>query len=215
MQLKNNHIAVLLLIVLIGLVGYQTFAYRPAMSNSPAVIATVNLEQLFKGLDEKTAADEQLKQMATKLNDEAEAKMKEIKQIDEDLKDHPKGSPTYSQMQEQQILLAGKYQAYLEYCKRKIEAEKGRSLKRIYLNIKNHANQLASQNGYDIVLVDDSLAEIPLGTEEETSRQISARRMLFTSTRLDITADLLERMNAGTKATGNNPAANAGNSKTP
>jgi hypothetical protein len=60
---------------------------------------------------------------------------------------------------------------------------------------------MATSNGYDLVLVNDSLAEIPPGTEEELNRQISARRILFANPRIDLTDELIAYMNAAAQNT--------------
>jgi hypothetical protein len=56
---------------------------------------------------------------------------------------------------------------------------------------------MAEQNQYDIVFVDDSIAALPENTtESEMMRQISARRMLYSSPRIDITDFMIAQMNA-------------------
>ena len=55
---------------------------------------------------------------------------------------------------------------------------------------------MSRANGYDIVLVDDTVAELPEDTTEaETMRQISARRMLYANPQVDISDELIVRMN--------------------
>ena len=62
--------------------------------------------------------------------------------------------------------------------------------------IKEAVAHLANREGYDVVFVDDSASELPVAaTEAEMRRQIGARRMLYTSPRVDITDQLVNFMN--------------------
>ena len=52
------------------------------------------------------------------------------------------------------------------------------------------------EQSYDFVIVDDSVVRLPTDVSEaETMRQISARRLLYTDPRVDITRDVIEWMN--------------------
>jgi len=193
-----NRPSTILLLAIVALVGYQSLANRAAPPTlSPAVVATVNLDQVFKGLNVKTKADNDLKVLATDLNDKALGKEKELKQLKADLDDHQPGSPAYQQIEQKAVLAAEQYKGFMDFCKAKIDIEQGRTLRRIYLDIKKAAQQMADSNGYDIVFVDDSQAELPTAGQEETNRQISARRMLYVSRRIDITDALVVEMNKG------------------
>lgn len=190
-----NRPSTFLLIGLVALLGYQSLANRAAPQLAPAVVVTVNLDQVYKGLQAKTLADEELKKLATELNDKALAREKELKQLKADLDDHQPGSPAYQEIEKKAVLAAEQYRGYMDFCKAKIDIEQGRTIRRLYLDIKKAAQQMADSNGYDMVLVDDSQAELPTAGQEETNRQISARRMLYVSKRIDITSALIEDMN--------------------
>ncbi|HVP74364.1 MAG TPA: hypothetical protein VMS30_11540, partial [Phycisphaerales bacterium] len=68
--------------------------------------------------------------------------------------------------------------------------------------IRKAAEAVAMERGYKVVFVDDSIAPIPAGTSEEMTRQISARRMVYTSSDVDITDEMIKRMNASFKTAG-------------
>jgi Skp family chaperone for outer membrane proteins len=80
--------------------------------------------------------------------------------------------------------------------------ERSRTMKNLYLNIRKAAEQIAAERGFKIVFVDDSIAPIPAGTSEEMTRQISARRMVYTSPEVDITDVLIKRLNDSFKTAG-------------
>lgn len=196
-----NRPAVALLASIVALLGYQSWAMRNQEKLTPAVVACVDLEKVFNGLSAKTAADEHLKQVAEQLTAEGNRKAEAIKQMEADLNDLAEGSPRYRELQDNALLEAQKYRAYVEFSRAKIDSERSRTIKRIYLDIRKAAEEMGNTNGYDLVLVNDSLAEIPPGTEEEMNRQISARRILFASPRIDITAEVVAYMNAAAQKT--------------
>ncbi|MEC9232467.1 MAG: hypothetical protein VX403_00995, partial [Planctomycetota bacterium] len=61
--------------------------------------------------------------------------------------------------------------------------------------IKEQAGQLATQMDIDLVLLNDSIPTVDLSDAAGTLQQISARRILWANQTLDITDQLLERMN--------------------
>ncbi len=193
---RINVPAVALLVAVVTLLGYQSWAMRQQTTLTPAIVACVDLEKVFNGLTANKNADASLKATAEALTAEGNKKAETIKQMEADLADLAEGSARYRELQDSALLEAQKYRAYVEFSRAKIDAERARTIKRIYVDIRTAAQEMGVSNGYDLVLVNDSLAEIPPGTEEEMNRQISARRILFASERIDITKDVIAYMNA-------------------
>ncbi len=195
---KNlNWPAMILLAMFAGYVGYSSQANRATMLPA-AVVATVNLEKVFQGLDERGAADARLKNLADKLDAEGHKKREEIEVLNADLELFPPGSEKF---QEVAAELAGKgfrLKAFLDFAVRKLDAEKSRTLYDLYEDrIKEVVRQMAEEQGYDLVMVDDSIVALPTEiSEAEIMRQISARRLLYTNSAIDITEDLIARMNS-------------------
>jgi Skp family chaperone for outer membrane proteins len=193
---RINWPAMALLASIAAMLGYQSWAMRNQEKIAPAVVVCVDLEKVFNGLTAKTNADAHLRKLGEQQIAESNKKAEAIKQMEADLADLAAGSARYRELQDQALLEAQKYRAYVEFSRAKIDAERSRTIKRIYGDIKKAADEMATSNGYDLVLVNDSLAEIPPGTEEEMNRQISARRILFANPRIDLTDELIAYMNA-------------------
>ena len=192
---RMNWPAAILLAAMAVLVGYQTQASRSA-APGPAVIATVNIELLFEKLEERAAADTRLTEMAKGLDDEAAEKRKTIEEFREEMDMFPPGSEAHREAQAQWTLKSYELQAFLDFAVRKIDVEKSKTLRSIYDKMNTTMAAMALENGYDIVFVDDSIVELPqAATESEMMRQISARRMLYSSPQIDITNDVIVRMN--------------------
>jgi Skp family chaperone for outer membrane proteins len=198
---RINWPAMALLASIAAMLGYQSWAMRNQEKIAPAVVVCVDLEKVFNGLTAKTNADAHLRKLGEQQIAESNKKAEAIKQMEADLADLAAGSARYRELQDQALLEAQKYRAYVEFSRAKIDAERSRTIKRIYGDIKKAADEMATSNGYDLVLVNDSLAEIPPGTEEEMNRQISARRILFANPRIDLTDELIAYMNAAAQKT--------------
>jgi Skp family chaperone for outer membrane proteins len=200
---KSNLISTAMLSVIVALVGYQTFGHDPAPAaapSQPTIVATFDLERTFNTIDQKKAAFAKITELAEKLQSDADAMRKELEQLSANLDIHPKGSPKAIEAQEKLEYRTAEYRAKVEWIKLKLEAEKGRALKRIYFDIRKAVQEFAEKQNYSVVLVDDSVAEIPPGTLEDLNRQISARRIVYTNA--DITDALIDHMNVAFKASG-------------
>jgi Skp family chaperone for outer membrane proteins len=191
----------LVFVAMIGFMSYQTRAMRRLTLN-PAVLATVNLEQAFEGLQEKDQADAELTAMAEELKIQGDELADAIDVLQEEMDAYAVGSEQHQKTMGRWQLMTLEYQAFVEFSRRKIDIRRALTLKRLYQSIKQATQIMAEENGYDIVFVDDSIAEIPNGNETEVRRQISARRMLYTSPQIDITDELIARMNGGINAGG-------------
>lgn len=200
--IRSQFVSVALLAIIAALMGYQSLGRDPAAAapSQPTIVATFDLERTFNTIDQKKAAFAKITELAEKLQAEADVKRKELEQLSANLDIHPKGSPKAQEAQEQLEYRTAAYRAQIEFIKLKIEAEKGRALRRIYFDIRKAAQEFAEKHNYSVVLVDDSVAEIPPGTLEDLNRQISARRIVYTNA--DITDVLIEHMNASFKAAG-------------
>jgi Skp family chaperone for outer membrane proteins len=194
----RSYLINLMIVALIaGLFVYQSQGMRPGLNVQPSVLVTVNLERVFDGLDERARADEKLATVAEQLQVQAEQKAAAIDEGKEELELLQAGSAAYQEALEELTRKTLDYQAFAEFSRRKIEVQKAQALKRIYADIKEAAGTMAQQNGYDVVFVDDSVAAMGGGTEQEVNRQISGRRMLYVNPAIDATDVLIATMNAG------------------
>ena len=65
----------------------------------------------------------------------------------------------------------------------------------IYNTIKLAAKQLAEENGWDIVIINDSISQILDAGEQEVNAQISGRRFLYAAQQFDVSDQLIARLN--------------------
>lgn len=182
------------LLGMVALVGFRSPAPRPPVPRL-ATVATVNLERVFSNLDEKGAADISLQVLADDLQKKSGAQSRAIELLEQNLDLFSVGSEKYQEAEEQFREATVKLRSFVEFGRLKIDFRKGATLKRLYSSIKEAARLLAEREGYAVVLVDDSIVGLQSGTEADVVRQISARRMLYASPRVDITDALIMQMN--------------------
>lgn len=204
-----NPLTAALLCVIVAIVAYQASAVRlepfpaPAPQNPvPTSIATFDLERTFNALEEKKAADAELKRLAEDMKKQSDVLAKGLKAMETELMDLQAGMPQHKEMMEKLAEGSHNYQAQLEFFRAKIDIDGARMMRQVYQSIRLAAEQLAKERGYTVVLVNDSISTIPPGTVEEVTRQISARRMVYASTQVDVTDELIGRMNNEFKMAG-------------
>lgn len=201
---RQSRTVIAILACALVVLAYQTFANRPPGQGpiKPAIIAAFDLEKTFNSIDQKKAADAVLKGMAEDMRVRSDEQSKLIKQMQDDLKDLQPNTTKFRELSDKIAQQTMEYRAYIEFCKAKVDSERAKTMKRIYLDIRKAVADLARANHYSIVFVDDSVSDIPQAGEDETNRQISARRMAYTDPEIDITDLLIFQLNSAFKANG-------------
>jgi len=219
--------------IVLGGTAALVVGYGPALAQQagikPAVIATVRLSVVMEKLDQRAEASARLATMSQQVRAD-EAKRKEelqkmqdqLDQMRKDLGDKP-APPEAVSLQETLALNTLRFQAWSRFTLDKVDIENSLTLQDLYRSVKLAAAQMASANGYDLVIVDDSQLEIQTSNDSRTPRttqvmsQISSRRILHSNPNIDITDELITRMNNAYKAAGAAaavpPAANGGAGK--
>ena len=195
----------LILMLLVGVTAYESFAIRSTVKAPPIAVGVVNLEVVFAGLTVRAEADAALQQMADNLQQDGEGQSQAIEDLAADLEDYPPGSDKYQQVLEDYSLKTLEYQAFIEFSRQKISIEKSLIYKRIYQSIRAAATEIAQEEGYQLVIVDDGVRELPPVAEAEMIRQISARKVLYADSSIELTEKLLARMNQATASASPSP----------
>lgn len=179
----------------------------------PTVIATLNLGAVIEKLDQRAAAEQSLKKMGEDLKAEEEKLSAELKKLMADIETIEKANGDTDTSEERKLkedflLKQMRYEAWTQFVKDKADIEESLLLQDLYRSVKREAAQLAAAAGYDLVLVDDSQGELMVDPEARASRraqtlqQIAGRRMLYVNRSIDITDDLVQRMNNAFKSMG-------------
>lgn len=168
-------------------------------------IATVTLKTLLRELKENQRYESEMKAQEEKDKGELEdLKKKYDKQKEgvEQFKGNKKSDEFLKMnlaLEELGILIRNRNDALAMY--RDFKA--GSALKSVYEGIVTATSTIAQQDGYDLVLVDDTGIETPeVGGIKAVSAPILSRQILYRTDAIDITQAVLTKMNADFEAGG-------------
>ena len=163
-------------------------------------IATLDLSAVFEGLTQRADADLHLGQMAEKNRLESDRRAGEMEALRAQYRETI--DPATRQDLEERLALATiEYGTWVRFTNQKTDVEQSLVLQDLYRAVKQAAAELARSEGYDLVVVDDSLrqlrmsADSAISREEQVRQQIGSRRLLFADPGLDVTDDLVAKMN--------------------
>lgn len=165
---------------------------RVAVVNIPTVS-----ERYLKTADLE-AAFEQRRQQFTKARD---AKQKEIERAGRSLQEELKpGTPAFEERRKQLMLLQAELQWFIESQGQTMEAGLAASLRSIFDDIRATVRQLAEERGIEIVLAADQPPPSPPATTSQARQQIILQKVLYWHPRVDLTDEVVARLNATYKA---------------
>lgn len=207
----KKHLSVtsfLLIGVLVSIIAYQAGANRVAAPMQPATIAVVNLPRVMAGLEQRSSAEMQIRGMLTDINAERSKREAEVNRLQtehEQLRrqalENPAIAAEADAVEEQWVLERLRFQAWMQFNTDHVDIEHALVLQDLYRVVKAAAADMARTEGYDLVLVDDAEGELGFNPESRVPRtaqieqQMLSRLMLYVNPRIDITNDIIERMN--------------------
>lgn len=166
-------------------------AVAPASS-----VAVVRLVDLLEGLDERATLEARLDEVINERNGQLEELNQSIKAIEEDLGILRQGTPAHQDKARQLLELRAQAETRLKVLQQIISLEKGRMLTELFRKIQAAGQEIATRQGYDLVLIDDSEAPTPEGLNERQALElIGSRRLLHASSGVDITSQVRTFMN--------------------
>ncbi len=199
-----NVSTILLVALLSAVISHHATASRSAMIN-PTVVVTVNRKAVLDGLNERAVAEANLNTKKGDIRAEDVRWKEELNSLRTQITAMEKGPDRDTQISvfERRTL---EYQGFLRYAEAKIDLETALLYESLYNSISAAIKLMAENEGYDIVLVDDSVAPFTENPNSRTSRevqilqQIAARRIMYANPMIDITQNLILRMNNASNA---------------
>jgi Skp family chaperone for outer membrane proteins len=167
----------------------------PARAAEPARVATVDLEKVFNSLKRYEAAQARIKALAGELEGQVKAAEAKVRGLQGDLDSFREGSKEQADAIASLQVAVGELRAIQQFIGGKIELERARAMRDTYLAIKDAVRRLAEKDGYDYILLDDSIVQMDPSDAAKTMAQISARRFLYANGKRDVTDQLVGMMN--------------------
>jgi Skp family chaperone for outer membrane proteins len=166
----------------------------------PSHVATVDLEKTYNSIIRYSDTQTKLKALAEELDKRVAASELQVKSLEGELDSFQSGSEAQAAAIAKLQASVGEFRAVQQFANAKLELERARALRETYVAIKDAARRFSEREGYDYILLDDSLPEMDPANAAKTMQQISARRFIYASPKSDVTDALIGFMNDDWKA---------------
>lgn len=178
------------------LAGGALLAFAAFAPQRPAVVASVDLEKVFNSIDLQAKTEARLKAVAGDLDQQRKTLRDGIEELQAELDSFQPGSPAQLEVATRIEEAISEFRAFEGFARAKAEAEQAKSMRQIYMTIRQAAGDLAKERGWDYVIVDDSIPNIEPTDSQRMLQQISSRRFLYANPTFDVTGDLIAKLNA-------------------
>ncbi|MEE8156197.1 MAG: OmpH family outer membrane protein [Phycisphaerales bacterium] len=199
MKITMNLPVFVIMVLLAVVVGYEVLA-GGAAAPGPAVIAVVRIEPLADGLKQFADANADVDRLLGEIEVEAQRRREATKALTEQ-HSNAVDAKQREEFSDKIALERLKNESWFQTARRELELDKAVRLQDLYKKIVDAINTLALSEGYDLVIVDDSGEALPFNRnarvvpQDQVRQQLTRRKVLFVSPTLDITEDLIMRMN--------------------
>ena len=194
------NLPIFVIVILLAVVaGYEVFAGRAA-APGPTVVAVVRIGPLFDGLKQKADAEGDIDRLRSEIETEVQTRQAVIEALKEEHSNTVDATERET-LADEIALETLKNDFWLQTAKREHELDKAVRLQDLYKKIFDAIQTLALTEGYDLVIVDDSGDALPFDRSSrivpqvQVLQQLARRKVLFVNPTLDITEDLIMRMN--------------------
>jgi len=161
---------------------------------SVAVVDVPAVSERYQGTKELEAVFEQRR---VKFNQERDALRERVEKLRRSLQEELKpGSAEFEERRKQLVMLEAEMQWYNDSQGQLIEAGLASSLHQIYNDIHAAVSDVAEANGIDIVLAADRLPPESPPTTQQARQQILLQKVIYWAPNVDITAAVVEHLNA-------------------
>ena len=180
------------------LLAYQATG-TPRAWNASTSVATLDLSRALEGLAQRADAEIDLNAMKQDIRNELVRREKTITDLQEQVTNAADEERTG--VEEELALEQFRMEAWRKFVESKVDVEHALVLQDLYRSIKIAAAELAKTGQYDLVLVDDSRRNLefnpnaPVSRVDQVQQQIRVQNMLYVSNAIDVTDDLVARMN--------------------
>lgn len=144
--MRTNHILLPVTLVL----GALLFA--AGLPTTPTVVASVDLEKVYRSLDQLKAAEARSVTLRGELEKRLAAMTDSVKSMQEDLDSFQVGTPAHNDAMNKVILKAGDLSALQSYAKLKMESEQANSVRETYISIRSACGLLAKEQKLTLFL---------------------------------------------------------------
>ena len=183
------------LAIIIAILVAPAYAILSKAPTRPAVIAFMNLKEVFDNLEIRKVAETEIKDKEASLMAKLKVKTEEVKMLQDNAEIYENGSPKYMEAMQAGLDAAARMRAFNQFITIKIDAMMAEHRIHVYDEIMLAATEFAEQHGIDFIITNDSAIELIAGTDMQIMQQMTTRRIVYANESLDITNELVQWIN--------------------
>ena len=198
--LRRSTLPLLLSILVLALVAPWPAQANRMASFGPTVVATIDLQKVMNSLAERGDLEAALTAQSQEILAERDHRQSEIEQLATELEDMVEG-PEQTRLQEELDLKLLQEMAWIRFIQQEIDIEKSLMLENLYRSMQENSAKLAEIEGIDLIIINDGGDEfvvsggLKITRQDQIREQIAMRRVLYRAKTIDISDDLIIRMN--------------------
>jgi Skp family chaperone for outer membrane proteins len=178
---------------------------------APARVGVVDVPAVSERYLKTTELENHFELRRVKLSEQPDALREKIDRTARSLREEFKpGTNEFQERSKQLAMLEAELQWFVEEQGRQIEQELAGSLRLIFDDIRDVVGELAEQKGIDVVLAADRIPEGAPATTTQARQQIILQKVLYWRPSVDLTDDVVARLNARFEAQRPSPASGPG-----
>ena len=207
--MRHSHVLAVLMVCLIatGCWLLSPGQAQPAPAAGRSAIGVLNVPQIFRDSREFKAMTAQFEQRATQLKSNADAQEKALADRAEDIRRRfQPDTKDYQDRMRELLTERIRYRVTLEVESKDMLLEHQRLTEAFYSKLCRVVDDIAREQGFDVVLYREEFQTRSAQGSEELLAMIRQRKILYCSTRADITDTVLKRLDAMVDAPAAAPA---------
>ena len=166
-------------------------------------VAVVNVPMVSEKYHKTTDLEAQFDAVRRKLNQERDAMKEKIDRANRSLQEEIKpGTEEFRQRRKEIALMEAELQWFIESEGQKVEKGLAESLRSIFGDIQAVVREVAEEKGIDVVMASDHLPPDTPEAPQQVRQHILLQKVLYWHARVDITEDVVTRLNTRYKAAG-------------
>lgn len=178
-----------------GSAVWRAGAQNGAAAAAPARVATIDMTRVFEALEERSSHEVELRAFIEQQNSKIKELGDQLQQVKADLDLLVKGTAERRRKAEEAARIRVDLEVQKRFSDQLIDRRRAEVFADLFEKVQAAAAKVAQQQGYDVLLSDDSHGEVPSDTEAETRGVMSSRRVLYASPTIDLTDAVVLFMN--------------------
>jgi Skp family chaperone for outer membrane proteins len=171
----------------------------------PTPVAVVDLARVFDQVDERADWDVRIEALRGSIQREAAMRKGALeKRLEES--DQVATPEDRQRIRDEVALMQLRLEQWGTLKTAEVDREESLKWRSLYRNLRRESQRVAEAEGYEMVLVDDSVGDVQTASQAQASlqqqviEQITNRRILFAANTIDITDQVIVRMNNAANA---------------